>query len=91
MEGDTDTINATYSPFNAEDVPVYNIADPSIISISSDGTITALKAGTTTITAYSTNVSVTATVTVNPKPVPVESVEINVQELTLNKDHHLRG
>ncbi len=77
MEGDTDTINATYSPFNAEDIPVYNIADPSIISISSNGTITALKAGTTTINVHSSNVSVTATVTVNPKPVPVESIDID--------------
>lgn len=55
-EGETDSVVATVTPAKATNqTVVYTSGDESIATVSQDGTITGVKAGTTTITATSVN------------------------------------
>ncbi len=83
--GGEETLTATVTPDNAADKSVtWESSDPTVATVE-NGKITALKAGTTTITVKTTDGEFTATctVTVNPAPVAVTGVTLNKDETTL--------
>lgn len=70
-------LTATVKPDNATNKTVsWDSSDNSVAKVS-DGKVTALKAGTATITATAGDISSSITVTVADVPVPVESVTIS--------------
>ena len=85
-EGETAVIKATVSPDNATDKSVkWSSSDEAIATVSSDGTITALKPGKVTITVTTTDGSKTASceVTVKAKYVPVTGLKMDSWALVL--------
>ena len=86
-EGDKETLTATVLPDNATDKTVeWSTSNSSVATVSS-GTVTAIKAGTATITVKTKDGGKTATcaVTVNAKVIPVTSVSLNKTELTMTE------
>ena len=90
-EGDTQTLTATVLPTNATNKSLtWTSSDPSVATVSR-GIVTAVKAGTATITARSANgKTATAAVTVTPKepqrvPVTIVSLTPNPLALTTGK------
>ena len=77
------TLHATALPNDTTDEIVWSSSDPTKVSVSDTGEITALKAGPTTITA--TAGSKSATITVNVI-VHATGLTITDSEITLNKD-----
>ena len=79
VEGDSQTLTATVSPSNAENQKVLWSSNRSSVASVKEGVVTALKAGTATITATSEDGGKTATceVTVNAKVYHVESVSLD--------------
>ncbi len=74
--GDTDEINAFVLPQNATDEFLFwTTSNPNVVTVS-EGRITAVKAGTATITAYSSN-GITATCTVTVKAPASEIIEVS--------------
>ena len=79
VEGDTASLIATVSPSNADNKKIiWSSSNASIASVK-EGVVTAIKAGTTVITAKSDDGGKTATcaITVVEKVFPVESVSLN--------------
>lgn len=79
VEGDTATLVATVAPDNATDKNVtWSSSNEAAARVSADGTVTAVKAGTATITAIAGGKEVTCSVTVSskedPKPQPAGQV-----------------
>lgn len=65
-EGGTEQLTATISPDAASGRPVlWKSSDPAIATVTEDGTIKAIKAGTVTITATCDSVTATCTVTIS--------------------------
>ncbi|MBS0948381.1 Ig domain-containing protein [Levilactobacillus brevis] len=63
--GKTVKLTATVAPNNATNaVPVFTSSDETIATVASDGTVTAIKAGTVTITVTAGGKTATATITV---------------------------
>lgn len=86
-EGDKETLTATVLPNNATDKTVeWSSSNTSVASVS-NGTVTAIKVGTATITVKTKDGGKTATcaVTVNAKVIPVSDVTLNKAELTLTE------
>ncbi len=83
--GDTETLIATVTPDNATDKTVtWSSANSSIASVSEDGLVTAISAGTTTVIASSSNgKQAVCLVTVNPGIVPVESITLSASDLLM--------
>ena len=81
-EGKTETLTATVTPANATTV-TWNSSNPNVATVDSTGKITAIKAGTATITAttVSGNKTATCTVTVTAKINPVSTNTANVEKL----------
>ncbi|OZG53569.1 Bacterial Ig-like domain (group 2) [Pseudoscardovia radai] len=77
VEGQNGTLTASVTPSNATDKTItWESSDPSVATVNG-GIVTAVKAGTATITAKSSNgKSATCTVTVNPATVPVTGVSV---------------
>ena len=74
--GETITLSVTYTPADATNREVtWTSSDASVATVSEAGVVTALKSGSTTLTATSKSGSKTATCTVTVKPA-VESVTI---------------
>ena len=84
-EGESEVLNATVKPDNATDKTVaWSSSDASVAKVE-NGKVTAVKAGTATISAKAGDKSATCTVTVNKKVVAVTSVTLNKTELTLTE------
>ena len=77
------TLQATVSPAEAPQVVKWKTSDKKIASVSADGTVTAKRTGTVTITAVTAN-GKTATCKVNVRKAP-ESISLNKTELTLKE------
>ena len=79
VEGTTQTLVATVSPSNAENQKVIWSSSNSSVASVTDGVVTAVKAGTATITVKTDDGNKTATckVTVVAKEIPVTSVSLD--------------
>jgi uncharacterized protein YjdB len=87
VEGDTGSLSATISPSNADNQSVtWDSSDKSVATVS-NGTVTALKAGSATVTAKSVDGGFTAScsITVSAKVIEVGSVSLSKEELTLTE------
>lgn len=85
-EGSTEKLNATIAPASATNKEVMWTSDkPSVASVAVDGTITAHKSGTATITAKTVDGGKTAMcmVTVNTSAIAVTGVSLNPDKLSL--------
>ena len=83
-EGDTYTLKATVKPDDAfEKTPTWSSSNTSVATVSDKGVVTAVKAGTATITAKCGGKSATCEVTVQAKAIAVTGVSLNTTSLTL--------
>ena len=86
-EGDTGNIVSTVDPSNAFDPSLtWDSSDKTVATVDNNGKVTALKAGTTTITAKSVStpsVSGTCTVTVEPSVIKVSTISLSFSKLSL--------
>lgn len=85
--GDSASLNATISPSDTTDKTVTFVSSaPKIASVDENGTVTALKEGTTTITASTSNgISATCTVNVYSEINEVTSVSLNRINVTVDE------
>ena len=85
LEGETITLTATINPSNATNKNVTWSSSNSSVASVSNGVVTALKAGTTTITVTTEDGGKTATcsITVNEKIYPVSGISLNKSTLTM--------
>ena len=82
---DTKTLKCEFTPENTTDKAVeWTSSDETIISVSSDGEITANKLGTATITA--THKEFTDSIDIEVKPIDAESIEIILPDDTETND-----
>lgn len=82
--GQTSTLTATVLPENAHDKTVaWQSSNAAVATVSDAGLVTAISAGTATITATGGGKSATCTVTV--EPVAVGSITLDKTTLTLNR------
>ena len=87
MEGETLTLSATVSPNDAKDKTlIWSSTDETVATVS-EGVVTAVSEGMTTIAATSVDgdISATCTVTVKPKVIAVESVSLDKSSLTITE------
>ena len=86
-EGETASITATISPDNADNKKVFWTSSDASVATVSNGTVTAVKPGTATITATSDDGGKTATcvVTVKEKTYAVTGVSLDKTTLTLTE------
>ena len=85
-EGDSETLLATVKPDDATDKTVtWSTSDESIAKVDYNGKVTAVREGSTTITAKAGEKSATCAVSVSKKVVDVTSVTLNKTELTLTE------
>ncbi len=85
-EGESHTLKAVVMPADAENKSVtWNSANTSVATVTSDGKVTAIAAGATTITVKSVDgeKSDACAVTVNAKIYPVESVALDQNSVTI--------
>ena len=77
-EGDSETLTATVAPDNATNKTVtWSSSDASVATVDNGGKVTAVKAGSATITAKAGDKSTTCAVTVKAKAIPVSSITLN--------------
>lgn len=83
-EGESATLTATVEPVDAtEQIITWSSSDDSKATVDANGKVTAVKAGTVTITASCGGKQGTCSVTINEKVIPVESVSITPASLVL--------
>ena len=83
--GDVYSLEAIVSPSDAEGYMLqWESSDEAVASVSDDGEVTAVSAGTADITVSSGEISATCAVTVKEPVISVESVSLDVQQLELN-------
>lgn len=87
VEGETGVLVATVSPKDADNQTVIWLSEDGSIATVNNGKVTALKAGSTMITAKSDDGGFTAfcSVTVAPKTIEVTSISLSKTELTLTE------
>lgn len=86
VEGDSETLTATVAPSNATNKAVsWKSSDASVASVDNSGKVTAVKAGSATITVTTTDGSKTATcsVTVTAKTIEVNDVGLDKSEMEM--------
>lgn len=86
VEGDSETLTATVIPSNATNKAVsWKSSDASVASVDNSGKVTAVKAGSATITVTTTDGSKTATcsVTVTAKTIEVNDVGLDKSEMEM--------
>ena len=90
LEGETITLTATINPSNATNKNVTWSSSNSSVASVSNGVVTALKAGTTTITVTTEDGGKTATcsITVNEKIYPVSGISLNKSTLTMYENEN---
>ncbi len=82
-KGQSETLTATVNPDDATDKTVtWSSSDTKIVTVDSNGKVTAVAGGTATITAKASDKQATCTVTVS---VPVESVVIDKESISLEE------
>lgn len=82
-EGASETLTATVKPDNATDKTVaWSSSDNGVAKVDTEGKVTAIKAGSATITAKAGDKSTTCSVTVF-KEIPVTSINLNKISLSL--------
>ena len=84
-EGGEYTLTATVKPDNATDKTVTWSSSNSAVATVKDGKVTAVKAGTATITAKAGEKTATCAVTVTKATVPVTSITLNKTTLSLTE------
>ncbi|MBR4505103.1 MAG: carbohydrate-binding domain-containing protein [Candidatus Methanomethylophilaceae archaeon] len=82
--GDTATLTAAVTPSDSSDVLTWKSSDISVATVSSDGKVTAIAAGSATITATYGSVSGACEVTVNPITVETDSISLSDSSSTLS-------
>ena len=84
-EGDTGTLTATVKPDNATDKTVtWTTSKKSVATVDQNGVVTAVKAGSATITATCGGKKATCTVTVKSKVIAVTGVSLSPETVSLN-------
>ena len=84
VKGSSETLTATVLPENAKDKTVtWTTSDEKVATVDNTGKVTAVAAGTATITAKAGEVSATCTVNVTDSAVPVSSVTLDKETLEL--------
>ncbi len=84
VKGSSETLTATVLPENAKDKTVtWTTSDEKVATVDNTGKVTAVAAGTATITAKAGDVSATCTVNVTDSAVPVSSVTLDKETLEL--------
>ena len=86
VEGNSETLTATVAPSNATNKAVsWKSSDASVASVDNSGKVTAVKAGSATITVTTTDGSKTATcsVTVTAKTIEVNDVGLDKSEMEM--------
>lgn len=84
-EGDTYSLKATVKPDDAADkTPTWSSSNTEVATVSDKGVVTAVKAGTATITAKCGEKTATCAVTVESKYVNVSGVTLDKETLTLD-------
>ena len=84
-EGEEHTLTATVHPANATDKTVtWESSEPSVATVDQNGKVTALSAGTATITATAGGKPATCEVTVKEKVIAVTGVTLDENNLDLN-------
>lgn len=85
-EGDVIKLSAKVLPEDTTDKTVtWSTSSPSTASVAQDGTVTALKPGTVTITASIANLSSTCKITIEKRVVHPESIELDRTALDLSE------
>lgn len=83
-EGETYALKATVKPDDAVDkTPTWTSSNTAVATVSSEGVVTAVKAGTATITAKCGEKTATCTVTVQAKFVNVTGVTLDKETMSL--------
>lgn len=85
-EEETAHLEAIVLPADATDKSVsWSSSDPSVATISGSGLLSALKAGTTTITVNASGKTATCAVTVKVKTIPVTSISLDITSIVMDK------
>lgn len=85
-EGETASLKAAVLPSDASDYTLnWSSSDAGVATISQDGIVAAIKAGSATITASAGGKSGTCSIVVAAKVIPVEKIELDQTELSLEE------